>query len=132
MKRYLLDTNIWIAMAKGETQLLHKVSRMFPSQIVSCSVVRAELLFGARKSQRVEANLTGLQRLLDPFESLPFDDDAAAHYGVIRADLERAGKPVGGNDMLIAAIARSRDVVLATRNVGEFARVGGLRVEAWT
>jgi tRNA(fMet)-specific endonuclease VapC len=88
-------------------------------------------MFGARKSQRVEANLSGFERLLHPFESLPFDDNAAAHYGVIRADLERAGKPIGGNDMLIAGIARSRDLVLATRNIGEFARVAGLRVEAW-
>jgi len=131
MSRYLLDTNLWIALAKGEPALTAKLRGMDPRQIVSCSIVRAELMFGARKSQRVEANLSGFERLLQPFDSLPFDDDAAAHYGVIRADLERAGKPIGGNDMLIAGIARSRDLVLATRNIGEFSRVAGLRVDAW-
>ena len=88
-------------------------------------------MFGARKSQRVEANLIGVTRLLSPFESLPFDSDAASHYGVIRADLERAGTPVGSNDLLIAAIARSRDLLLVTRNMREFVRVAGLRVEQW-
>ncbi len=129
--RYLLDTNLWIALAKGEPGLVTRLRQLDPGQIFSCSVVRAELMSGARKSQRVEANLTNFQTMLDPFESLPFDDIAAEHYGVIRADLERAGKPIGGNDMLIAAIARSKDVTLATRNVGEFSLVAGLRVEAW-
>ena len=129
--RYLLDTNLWIALAKGEALMLTRLRQMDPAQIFSCSVVRAELMFGARKSQRVEANLTNFQTMLEPFESLPFDDMAAEHYGVIRADLERAGKPIGANDMLFAAIARSKDLTLATRNIGEFSRVAGLRLDAW-
>jgi tRNA(fMet)-specific endonuclease VapC len=56
-------------------------------------------MFGARNSQRVEANLSGYQALLEPFESLRFDGSAAGHYGVIRADLERMGTPIGGNDL---------------------------------
>lgn len=102
-----------------------------PSQIFCYRVVRAELMFGARKSQRVDSNLEGFARLLLPFESVPFDDEAAAHYGLIRAVLERAGTPIRANDLLIAAIALRWDFVLVTRNHGEFARVPGLRTEAW-
>ena len=130
-RRFLLDTNLWIGLANGETGLMAKFRAMDRSQIFSCSIVKAELMFGARKSQRVEANLTGFELLLEPFESAPFDDAAAAHYGILRASLERAGKPIGANDMLIAAIALSRDLVLATRNTSEFSRVAGLRLEAW-
>lgn len=131
MKRYLIDTNIWIGLAKGEPELRDRLLPLTPSQIFCCSVVRAELMFGARKSQRVDLNLDGFAALLQPFESVPFDDEAAGHYGVIRAILERAGTPIGANDLLVAAIALGRDFVLVTRNHREFARVPGLRMEEW-
>ncbi|MEZ5354982.1 MAG: type II toxin-antitoxin system VapC family toxin [Bryobacteraceae bacterium] len=131
MTRYLLDSNIWIGMARGDESLLERIRLMEPPQIVTCSVVRAELAYGARKSRQVEKNLVGFQRLLDPVDSLAFDDLAADHYGMIRADLERAGTPIGAADLMIASIARSRDVVMVTRNVNEFVRVVGLRVEEW-
>ena len=127
----LLDTNIWIALAKGEAGIVERLRGLRPEGIVSCAVVRAELLYGARKSDRVEANLEGFRRLLEPFASWEFDDAAADHYGLIRADLERMGTPIRANDLMIAAIARSRDAVLVTRNYREFARVVGLRVEHW-
>jgi tRNA(fMet)-specific endonuclease VapC len=88
-------------------------------------------MFGARKSRRVDENLEGFGRLLQPFESAPFDDDAASHYGLIRAALEKAGTPIGANDLLVASIALARDFVLVTRNGREFSRVPGLRVEEW-
>ena len=88
-------------------------------------------MFGARKSRRVDLNLEGFARLLQPFESAPFDDEAAEHYGLLRAILERAGTSIGANDLLIAAIALRRDLVLVTRNHREFARVPGLRTEEW-
>lgn len=131
MKHHLLDTNIWIAMANGEQPLLNRLRLLRPSQIFCCSVVRAELTFGARKSHHVDRNLEAFGRLLRPFESMPFDDDAAAHYGLIRAVLERAGTPIGANDLLIAAIALTHDLALVTRNHREFARVPGLRTEEW-
>ena len=62
---------------------------------------------------------------------MPFDDDCAGHYALIRADLQARGQLIGGNDLLIAAIARSHDVTLATHNTGEFNRVAGLRLEDW-
>ncbi len=104
---------------------------MRPDQILSCAVVRAELLFGARKSQHVERNLRGFQNLLQPFVSIPLDDQCAGYYGLVRATLERANTPIDGNDLLIAALALAHDSILVTRNHGEFARVPGLRLEVW-
>lgn len=131
MKAFLLDTNIWIGLAKGEPGLRERLASHRPPQIFCCSVVRAELMLGARKSQQVERNLDGFNRLLEPFESLPFDDAATGHYGLIRAVLEKAGTPIGANDLLIAAIALTRDLVMVTRNHREFMRVPGLRLEEW-
>jgi len=92
-------------------------------------VVKAELLYGARKSAHPAKVLQALRRFFAPLTSLDFDDAAAEEYGRIRADLERAGMPIGGNDLQIAAIARSRDATVVTHNIGEFSRVVGLRVE---
>lgn len=94
-------------------------------------MVKAELLYGARASERVDENLSRLAELFGAFPSLPFDDEAASHYGVVRAQLKRAGTPIGGNDMLIAAIALAHDAAVATGNGREFRRVPGLRVLDW-
>jgi tRNA(fMet)-specific endonuclease VapC len=79
----------------------------------------------------VTQNLDLLRRFLAPYVCLPFDDLCAEHYGLIRADLERAGAPIGASDLLIAATARAHDLVLVTHNVREFSRVVGLRLEDW-
>jgi tRNA(fMet)-specific endonuclease VapC len=129
---HLLDTNIWIALAARETVPVNRLRRLAPEQVAGCSVVRAELMFGARKSRRVAENLEGFRRLLDPFISLPFDDAAAGHYGILRATLERAGTPIGANDLMIASIALTHDSILVTRNTREFERVVGLRLEVWS
>lgn len=131
MQLYLLDTNIWVAFARGEPAILNRFNALDPSQIAACSIVRAELLFGARKSQRVSHNLENFRAMLEPFISLPFDDRAAEHYGLIRATLEAAGTPIDANDLLIASIALTHDCTLVTRNNREFARVAGLQVEIW-
>jgi tRNA(fMet)-specific endonuclease VapC len=72
-----------------------------------------------------------LRRFSEPFSSLPFDDDAAEVYGRIRTQLEKSGKPIGPNDLLIAAIAIAHDATLVTHNTGEFSRVEDLRYEDW-
>jgi tRNA(fMet)-specific endonuclease VapC len=128
---FLLDTNIWIALARGDPDVIARLREHNSRDIACCSIVRAELVFGARKSRRVEENLLGLERLLAPFRSFHFDDVSAEHYGLIRFDLERTGRPIGGNDLLIAAIARAHDLVLVTRNGHEFVRVPGLRLTRW-
>lgn len=94
-------------------------------------MVKAELLHGARRSSRVAENLRLLQRFFAPFPSLPFDDRCAEQYGLIRAELEREGRLIGPYDLMIAAIARTHDLVLVTHNAAEFARVAGLAIEDW-
>ena len=129
---YLLDTNVCIRLLKGASPLLvERLQRLAPGEIKLCSIVKAELLFGARKSTRVEDNLQLLDRFFAPYESLPFDDRTAEHYGTIRADLQRSGRPIGPNDLFIASVARASDAVLVTRNTREFRRVVGLRIEDW-
>ena len=103
-----------------------------PSDIRLCSVVKAELLYGARKSARVSANLERLSQFFATLESLPFDDAAAEHYGLLRTHLESAGTPIGALDMMIAATALAAGATLVTRNQREFHRVAGLSVETWS
>lgn len=129
---YLLDTNICIALLKGrDHSLIKSFQDRSPDEFRLCAIVKAELLFGARNSLRVNENLKVLEGFFRQFESLPFDDACAEHYGIIRALLQRAGTPIGANDLVIAATALYHDHVLLTRNREEFLRVPGLRVETW-
>ncbi len=95
------------------------------------SITEAELLHGAEKSQHREHNLRQVADFLSRLEILPYTSKAAAHYGDIRADLERKGTPIGVNDLHIAAHARSEGLVLVSNNLKEFERVDGLRLENW-
>ncbi len=129
---YLLDTNACIKLLNGTSPALASaLHRHDPVEILLCAVVKAELLFGARRSARVTENLALLARFFEPFASLPFDDVCAEHYGTIRAELTRDGSPIGPNDLLIAATARAHDLALVTHNTREFSRVTGLRVVDW-
>ncbi len=129
---YLLDTNACIRILNNRsTPLVARLRAHHPSEIRLCSVVKAELLYGARHSARPAQNLRTLQAFFAPFTSLPFDDDCAEHYGVVRNDLARSGAPIGPYDLMIAATALASDQVLVTHNVDEFTRVVGLRLEDW-
>lgn len=129
---WLLDTNICVAFLNGgDTSIRDRLLALSPSDVFLCSIVKAELLYGARKSARVDANLARLTELFAAMESIPFDDSAAGHYGLLRAQLEAVGTPIGANDMMIAATALAAGVTLVTRNQREFARVAGLAVENW-
>jgi tRNA(fMet)-specific endonuclease VapC len=99
--------------------------------IVVCSIVRAELFYGAAKSQTSEATRRKQDIFLRPYATLPFDDLAADMYGRIRAQLEQAGTPIGPLDMQIAAIALAHGLTLVTNNTREFSRVSGLLLEDW-
>lgn len=127
----LLDTNICISILNGGDKSVAKRFRDEKDDLVLCSVVKAELLFGARASGRVAENLRSLTRLFELFPSLPFDDDAAMRYGELRSALRREGIPIGPNDMLIAAIALVHRATVVTRNVKEFERVPELAVVRW-
>ena len=129
---YLLDTNVCIHLLNKKHAVIQQhFLRHSALDIVLCSVVKAELLYGARRSERVEANLALLNAFFAPLQSLYFDDHCAHHYGQIHADLLNRGKPIGPNDTLIAAIARANQLTLVTHNTAEFARVDGLRLADW-
>lgn len=129
---YLLDTNVCIHLLNEKHPvILQHLKQHSPADIAICSVVKAELLYGAWRSQRVEANLQLLKAFFAPLQSLAFDDECAEHYGLIHADLLTKGKPIVPNDTFIAAIARAHDATLITHNTSEFQRVAGLRIEDW-
>jgi tRNA(fMet)-specific endonuclease VapC len=129
---YLLDTNACIHLLKDTSpRLLERSQQHDPSEIKLCSVVKAELFYGAQRSSQREANLSLLQRFFTVFESVPLDDESASHYGQIRVALEKSGSLIGPNDLMIASIARAHGFVLVTHNTGEFSRVTGLQIEDW-
>lgn len=129
---YLLDTNACIQLLNDKHPvILDHFRQHSPAEITLCSVVKAELLFGAHRSSPIEANLRRLDIFFEPLLSLPFDDACAEHYAQIRADLHARGKLIGGNDLLIAAIARAHNATLVTHNTADFSRVTGLRLEDW-
>jgi tRNA(fMet)-specific endonuclease VapC len=129
---YLLDTNACIRILNETSPpLIARVQRHDPSRLNLCTIVKAELLFGARRSERLAENLALLAAFFTPFRCLPFDDACAEEYATIRADLARAGTPIGPNDLIIAATARAHGFILVTHNVDEFGRVAGLRIEDW-
>src|SRR5512140_2534849 len=98
---FLLDTNASIRLLNGTSPpLASRLRERGPSDVCLCSVVKAELLYGARRSARVAANLDLLERFFRAFASLPFDDRCAAHYGLIRAELAGQGASIGPNDLL--------------------------------
>ena len=129
---YLLDTNACIRVLNGSSApLVARLRRQAPSEIGISSVTRAELLYGARRSARVAENLRLLAAFFAPLVSLPFEDACAEQYGALRASLSAAGKPIGPNDLLIAATALAHNLTLVTHNLREFSRVTGLKVEDW-
>jgi len=130
---FFLDTNICIYALKGQHPAIGRRMRtMSPASIKIPSIVKGELLFGARKSDRPARTLEILDRFLSPFEVVPFGDAAAESYSCIRSDLERRGKPVGPNDLIVAATVLANHGTLVTHNLREFRRVKGLSVEDWT
>lgn len=129
---YLLDTNTCVRYLNGRSERVRQhVESTQPQDIVLCSVVKAELFYGAMKSMKPAENLAKQYRFVNRFASFPFDDNAAEAYSRIRARLEKLGMPIGPNDLLIAAIAVTNDLTLVTHNTGEFGRVEGLELEDW-
>ena len=129
---FLLDTNVCVVyLNQPQSSVATQLHRHQPQDIAVCSVVKAELFFGAMKSQRPEQTLEKQQRFLAAFHSLPFDDEAALIFGKIRSDLQRQGLPIGPYDLQIAAIALANDLTLVTHNTREFSRINGLCLTDW-
>ena len=131
MARYLLDTNILIAVSKRRPGLAERLRLLPASDLLLSSVVLAEIEYGIVKSAKPDLNRQVYDAMLHSFQVVEFGAAAARHYGIVRADLERQGQVIGPNDLMIAAQALAVDAVVVTDNVSEFSRVKGLVVQNW-
>ncbi len=129
--RYLLDTNIAIALLKENPRVLQHVRRVSHSSLTLCAIVEAELWYGVAKSAQQERNRAHLLSLLEWLPNLPFAGLATQKFGEIRAFLSSQGTPIGPYDLQIAAIAIAHDLTLVTHNTREFSRVPDLKLEDW-
>lgn len=129
---WLLDTNVWIAyLNKKFSPVQSRILAVPTDKLLLCDVVKAELYYGAYKSSKTTENLARLEDLFLIVRSLPFDAQAARHFGEIRATLEQDGMLIGAYDMQIAAIASANHLILVTHNTREFSRISKLRLEDW-
>ena len=130
---HMLDTNSCVDhFRRGPaSNVTTRLAAAVPGSVVVCSVVVAELLYGAHRSARKAQALIQVHGFCRSFRSLVFDDLAAEEYGSIRAHLAGLGTPIGPNDLLIASIALANGLTLVTSNSGEFSRVPGLKLEDW-
>jgi tRNA(fMet)-specific endonuclease VapC len=131
MLKYLLDTNIVIYVIKRRPIEVMSVFNENARRMAISAVTLSELFHGAEKSARVAQNLAVVEEFASLLEVLPYSAKASQHYGAIRAALEKVGRPIGVNDLHIAAHARSEGLTLVTNNLGEFKRVPGLLTENW-
>lgn len=130
--KYFLDTNICIYFLKGKfPHLAEKILSFSPKDIKIPSIVKAELLYGAEKSQKKSENIEKINQFLFPLEIIGFDDNESIEYGVIRSNLEKKGNTIGPNDIIIASTVLANDGTLITNNVKEFNRISGLKIENW-
>ncbi len=130
--RYLLDTNVCIEILRGRNPgLRQRLETAGFDQLRLCSIVWAELHCGACLLANPEQEIRRIETAFGGWPHLPFDDAAAERYGEIRARLQRAGRLIGANDLLIAATALANGLTLITHNTDEFQRVDGLAVEDW-
>jgi tRNA(fMet)-specific endonuclease VapC len=131
MLRFMLDTNICIRVLRDRPPSVRPRFNAERDGLCISTVTLGELLHGAAKSAQPAEKRREVDRLTSRLAVLPFDEDAAAHFGDIRADLERRGMVIGPYDLMIAGHARSRGLIVVTGNLGEFTRVDGLRCEDW-
>ena len=129
--RFLLDTNIVSDLVRHPRgKIAGRISEVGEDDICTSIVVAAELRYGAAK--RSSSRLTAqLEAVLGALEVIALEAPADAMYGLIRANLERTGQPIGANDLLIAAHALALDLTVVTDNEREFSRVQDLRIENW-
>lgn len=130
--KFLLDSNTCIQFLNdSHAGVKRNILTHLPSDLAVCSIVKAELLFGAYRSARIPANLQRLKIFFEPLRSLTFDDACVQSYGQLRAVLTSKGAAIGANDMQIAAIAVTHGLTLVTHNTREFGRIDGLKLEDW-
>jgi len=130
--KYILDTNICIYIIKKKPiSVLHYLSKIKINDAGISSITLSELEYGVEKSSNPDRNRVALIEFASLLEIYDYDAGAVREYGIIRADLEKRGKIIGAMDMLIAAQAKSLNLILVTNNEKEVNRVPGLRIENW-
>ncbi|MBC3412413.1 tRNA(fMet)-specific endonuclease VapC [Pseudomonas sp. SWRI107] len=131
MLKYMLDTNICIYTIKSKPQQVRDAFNRHHGQLAISTVTLMELVYGAEKSAAPARNLAVVEGFAARLEVLDYDQSGAAHTAQLRAELAKAGTPIGPYDQMIAGHARALGLVLVTNNLREFQRVPGLRVEDW-
>jgi len=130
--KYLIDTNICIyIMNKRPIDVIQKFKAIKLGEIGISTITVSELQYGVSKSRQRRKNEIRLNEFMAPLEVLPYDETASKTYGEIRFNLEKAGKPIGPLDLLIAAHAMSHSLTLVTNNDKEFKRIKNLKVINW-
>ncbi len=131
MTRYLLDTNILSDLIRNpQGRAARRIAKVGEDNVCTSIIVAAELRYGCAKSGSTRLR-RAVEELLNEIDVLPFEAPADADYGTIRAALETAGTPIGGNDLLIAAHAKALGAIIVSANTSEFRRVSGVKVENW-
>ncbi len=131
--RYLLDTNICIYIVRHHpSEVAGRFERLHPGDVGMSTITYGELLLGAEKSQYPGQVRERLQRFVNLVPVLTLPDKSPHHYARIRAKLERAGTPIGANDLWIAAHALASNLTLVSNNLREFGRIEELKTENWT
>jgi len=130
--KYLLDTNICIYIIKKKPEeVIKRFLKMKPDSIAISSISVSELYYGVAKSSKPNENTIALEQFILPLTVINYNKEDSISYGKLRAKLEQKGKLIGAMDMLIAAQALSRDLILVTNNEREFKKVEGLSFENW-
>jgi tRNA(fMet)-specific endonuclease VapC len=132
MLKFMLDTNIVIYVIKRRPVELLDIFNAHVVQMCISTITLAELMHGVEKSSMPDRNLRNVEDFISHLDVLLYDNEAAMHYGDIRADLEKIGIIIGVNDLHIAGHARSKGMILVSNNTKEFERVDGLRLADWT
>ncbi|MBW2195224.1 MAG: type II toxin-antitoxin system VapC family toxin [Deltaproteobacteria bacterium] len=129
---FLLDTNICIYLIKKHPrQVLKRFRQHSPQDVAISTITLFELQYGVEQSQYPQRSKDALAKFLLPLNLIKLDRSSAIEAAIIRAQLKKKGMPIGPYDLLIAGLARSRDMTLVTNNIKEFKRIVSLRLENW-
>ncbi|MHA7878983.1 MAG: type II toxin-antitoxin system tRNA(fMet)-specific endonuclease VapC [Saccharospirillum sp.] len=131
MLKYMLDTNIAIYTIKNRPSEVREAFKAHDGQLCISAVTLMELIYGAEASMAVDRNLRDIEGFAARLEVLPYENDAAAHTGQLRAELRKMGRPIGPYDGMIAGHARSMGLIVVTNNTKQLEYVPGIRLANW-
>jgi len=129
--KYLLDTNICVYFLKQNAKIVDKIASLSADDLAISCFNLTELLYGAYNSHFIDKNLERVRYIENTIEVLQFDRKAVENYAVIKSDLKKQGKLIDDFDILIAAVALSREMILVTNNEKHFERIPNLIIENW-